>query len=236
MDITVWVQRYWIDMSLAEELAHESNSKILDSLVNFVMRNRYHDEEPFMQLRKLVNKYHPPTETKILYRGTKVHSDKIPHVVSGKPFTLEGDRSIRSWTTRKDIAERFATKYLYSDALGMVVTREYPPNTIIIDMTDDRILDELEKLTELLKATPKYSLVKFFSLVVSEKEVIVMITNYPYTLCDDILTLVINPSGLDNEKYDAIANMLSPTEKNALEYDRYKALATFRCQGGKLIY
>ena len=101
----------------------------------------------------IVNTYYPPVDT-LGYRATKFSGDKLPHIISGEPFTIKATQPLRSWTSSKKVClERFVAIHSnYKTVVNVILTERIPSSEIVLDLSDDRayfaVTDIVEHLLE----------------------------------------------------------------------------------------
>ena len=226
---------------LADDLANEflkpDNHPYLSELVSIVMDNAHSQDKNLHGLQKLIRQHIPPDSTTV-WRGTKFTDDRAAHILSGEPFTpTKTGKSWRSWSSSQESAHNFIVPgRLPARAIAVVLEDVASPDDIIVDLSDENILETLEMLVEWAEYemenededtdvhTPLHFLLggldsALSSYIHAEKEVVLWSKPRTYTMCETITKVgFYNVAEIPTDAIEILRKRMVDESKEEFEY------------------
>lgn len=207
---------------LAEELFEPRNRNLVISLIKFMANNQPPAVSGWTyDLQEITHKHYPPTEL-FSYRGTKVDKMSLDSVIEGT-LKLKASRPYRSWTRNRIIANGFITE-IPSSSIGILLQEQVPINDIIIDFSNQEVVDEFKKLiTAMLShvnSDDRGSLFRGLRHLKEEAEVLRYVRNTQYAVGENIIKVSFHSARILPHQKDAILQKIQNPEHQQIFRER----------------
>ena len=187
------------------------------NLLDWVDNSTSLSEEQIKNILNLNIKYTKPIR---VYRGMSINSNYLDKLLNDKMFKLKQKFSLISWTKNFAVANNFSKSLSIGNKFGIIIKTILKPNEIIIDFTDKKLIDNLEK--SFIKR-------KFLNTMVflnHEKEVLAKYNpNTQYGLCKNIIIIKTYNENLSDNHIDLISKKMN---SNNSTWSNYRT-SIFKC-------